>query len=84
MLSTLHDYSADENRKSQIIWKYNIGKAFVNISDQMTGFYPYVKKTMKWYLEIFFHIATQTADVNVRNVYQLNSALKAKIVELER
>ena len=47
MLSTLHDDTIDENGKPQVILEYNVGKVFVDISDQMAAYRPYVRKVMK-------------------------------------
>ena len=64
MLSILRDDSIHKNGKLQAILDYNMSKAFVYLFNKMTRYCPYVTKTMKQYLQVFFLIATQTTVVN--------------------
>ena len=82
MLFTLYEDSVDENGNPQIGLDHNVGKAFVDQFDQMAAYCWYVKKKMKWFLWIFFYIATETAVVNARNTYQLNKVSKSVSLSL--
>ena len=42
---------------------------FVDTSDQMAAYYPFVVRTCKWYVRLFFHMITQTASVNSYGLY---------------
>uniref|UniRef100_A0A0N5BEP7 DDE_Tnp_1_7 domain-containing protein n=1 Tax=Strongyloides papillosus TaxID=174720 RepID=A0A0N5BEP7_STREA len=64
MLSTTHDDLIDENGKPRVILDYDVGKAYVDISDQMASYSPYIRKTIKWYLRILFFVVIQAAVVN--------------------
>ena len=44
-------------------------KGFVDISDQMAAYSPFIRRTAKWYMRLFFHLVTQTALVNAWILY---------------
>lgn len=69
MLSTKHDDSFGI-RKPLVIEDYNKAKTFVDLSDQMAAYTPFVRKTCKWYIRILFHIITQTIVVNALAFYK--------------
>jgi hypothetical protein len=69
MLSTTHDDAMSEQAKPMIVQDYNQVKLFVDTSDQMASYSPYVRKTSKWYIRLFFHLLTQTALVNAWRLY---------------
>ena len=64
MMSTKHDASCHPNGKPLVVADYNMMKGFVDFSDQMAAYTPFVRKTTKWYIRLFFHLVTQTALVN--------------------
>nr|XP_047143043.1 piggyBac transposable element-derived protein 4-like [Hydra vulgaris] len=84
MLSSIHDGSITERGKPAVIVDYNKGKSFNDLSDQLGSYCPYVRKTMKWYLRIFFHIITQVSIVNALHLYKLHSGKNIKIVQFKR
>ncbi|VDL83170.1 unnamed protein product, partial [Nippostrongylus brasiliensis] len=47
MLSTSHDNSFNDKGKPTVVEKYNQMKAFVDLSDQMAAYTPFVRKTTK-------------------------------------
>uniref|UniRef100_A0A7I4Y4Y7 DDE_Tnp_1_7 domain-containing protein n=1 Tax=Haemonchus contortus TaxID=6289 RepID=A0A7I4Y4Y7_HAECO len=69
MLSTCHDASKGQSNKPVMVEGYNLAKGSVDLSDQMCSYTPFVRKTTKWYLRLFFHLVTQTSVVNAWHVY---------------
>ena len=43
---------------------YNGGKMFVDISDQIYFYSPFIRKTSKWWIRLLFHIITQMMIIN--------------------
>ena len=84
MLSTLHDNATDNTGKPLVVCDYNSGKSFVDISDQMTSYCPYIRKTSKWYLRIFFHVTCQMAVVNAWNIYNMYLCTKMSLVDFKK
>uniref|UniRef100_A0A0N4WU61 DDE_Tnp_1_7 domain-containing protein n=1 Tax=Haemonchus placei TaxID=6290 RepID=A0A0N4WU61_HAEPC len=76
MPSTRHDGSCGVNEKPKVVDDYNKMKGFVDHSDQMASYTPFVRKTAKWYIRLFFHLLTQTALVNAWMLYNQNSRMK--------
>ncbi|VDP42327.1 unnamed protein product [Heligmosomoides polygyrus] len=72
MLSTIHDDGIGSSSKPHMVEDYNNAKLFVDTSDQMASYSPFVRKTNKWYIRLFFHIATQTIMGNAWKLYQDN------------
>ena len=70
MFSTKHDSGLSQNSKPFVIEDYNKGKLFVDTSDQMCSYSPFVRKTTKWYIRLLFHIITQTMVVNSCVLYR--------------
>ena len=70
MLSTRHDAELNANSKPKVIDDYNVGKMFVDISDQMCSYSPFIRKTSKWYIRLLFHIITQTMMINAWTLYR--------------
>ena len=68
-LSTLHDDSRTPQGKPKMIDDYNQSKIFVDTSDQMCAYTPFLRKTTKWYIRLFFHLVTQTSMVNAWRLY---------------
>ena len=56
MLSTFHDASTSDNGKPIVVEDYNQAKLFVDTSDQMASYTPFIRKTCKWYIRLFFHL----------------------------
>ena len=76
MLSIKHDDTHTVNNKPHIIENYNQVKGYVDLSDQMAVYAPFVRKTTKWYLGLVLHLITQTTLVNA---WKLFNIIKAKI-----
>ena len=70
MISTKNDASTGPNLKPTVVNDYNTMKGFVDQSDQMTTYTPFVRKTCKWWIRIFFHLITQTALVSAWKLYK--------------
>lgn len=78
MLSSKHDATmvsktirGKEIIKPQLVEDYNKGKAFIDLSDQMASYSPFLHRTSKWYIRLFFHLATATCVVNALNLYKM-------------
>jgi hypothetical protein len=84
MLSTLHDDTTDDTGKPLVVGDYNTGKSFVDMSDQMASYCPYIRKTSKWYLRIFFHVICQVAVVNAWNIYNMRSSTKMRLTDFKK
>ena len=69
MVSTRHDDSLAPNGKPMVVEDYNKLKGFVDLSDQMSAYSPFLRKTSKWYVRLFFHLMTQTALINAWTLY---------------
>uniref|UniRef100_A0A7I4XYC1 DDE_Tnp_1_7 domain-containing protein n=1 Tax=Haemonchus contortus TaxID=6289 RepID=A0A7I4XYC1_HAECO len=69
MLSTKHDARCQPDRKPAVVADYTMMKGFVDLSDQMAAYTPYLRKTSKWYIRLFYHLFTQTALVNAWFLY---------------
>lgn len=79
MLSTKHDDSMIQiTRRGQKVSKpamvvdYNQGKAFIDHSNQMVSYAPFVRRTNKWYGRLVFHLNTSTVVVNALHKQQEN------------
>ncbi|XGW33830.1 hypothetical protein V3C99_017916 [Haemonchus contortus] len=70
VISTKHDATVGTSQKPEVVDDYNEMKGFVDLSDQMASYTPFVRRTMKWYKRIFFHLITQTAVVNAWKLYK--------------
>ncbi|XP_050298584.1 piggyBac transposable element-derived protein 4-like [Anthonomus grandis grandis] len=76
-LSTKHDDSTvtlakkgKEVIKPKVIVNYNQGKAFIDLSDQMSAYAPCLRRTSKWYKRLVFHLITATTIVNALHLYK--------------
>ncbi|VDK68263.1 unnamed protein product [Cylicostephanus goldi] len=83
MLSTMHKADFSDG-KPRVISDYNAGKTFIDISDQMAAYGPFVRKTNRWYLRIFFHAVCQIAVVNAWNLYKMHTGKSIKIINFRR
>lgn len=90
MLSTKHDDSmvtvhrrGQEVHKPTMVVEYNKGKAFVDHSDQMAAYAPYVRRTVKWYKRLVFHFITSTAMVNALHLYNKVNNKRMGITEFK-
>lgn len=83
MLSTVYDDSKTDN-KPEVIVDYNHGKTYIDISDQLASYSPYLRKTYKWYMQIFFHITCQIAVVNALKLYEVQTGKKINIVQFRK
>lgn len=51
--------------KPEIVIDYNKSKAFIDLSDQMTAYSPYFRRTVKWYRRLALEVITGTCMVNL-------------------
>ncbi|XGW14066.1 hypothetical protein V3C99_000398, partial [Haemonchus contortus] len=49
MIPTKHDAAVGTSQKLEVVEDYNEMKGFVDLSDQMASYTPFVRRTMKWY-----------------------------------
>ena len=70
MSSTEHDSGLNQNSEPFVIKYYNKRQIFVDMSDQMCSYLPFLRKTIKQYIRLLFHIITQTIMVNSWVLYQ--------------
>ena len=84
MLSTLHDHATDDAGKPLVVVDYNSGKSFVDISDQMASYCPFIRKTSKWYMRIFFHVICQMAVVNAWSIHNMYFNTKMSLTDLKK
>lgn len=52
-----------------MVKEYNKVKGYVDLSDQMVSYTPFIRKTTKWYLRLFFHLIMQTTMINAWKLY---------------
>lgn len=77
MLSTKHDDTSatcmrkgKEIVKPQVVVDYNKGKSYIDLSDQMAAYAPFLRRTTKWYKRLLFHLITATTIVNSLHLFQ--------------
>jgi hypothetical protein len=56
------------------IMDYNIHKTGVNKSDQMLAYYSFQRKSVKWWMKVFFHLC----DLSTVNSHSLHNKKKRK------
>lgn len=90
MLSTKHDSSMQtitsrrkEINKPSVVVDYNKGKAFIDLSDQMSVYSPYLRRTLKWYKTVVFHLLTATTVVNALVLYNKINNTKINITKFK-
>ena len=90
MLSTKHDDSminlnikGKEIRKPAIVIDYNKGKSFIDLSDQMAAYTPYLQRTIKWYKRLVFHLITATTVVNAHYLYKKVSGKRMQLTKFK-
>lgn len=90
MLSTKHDSSMQtitsrrkEINKPSVVVDYNKGKAFIDLSDQMSAYSPYLRRTLKWYKRVVFHLLTATTVVNALVLYNKINNTKINITKFK-
>ncbi|KAJ1372738.1 hypothetical protein KIN20_038457 [Parelaphostrongylus tenuis] len=70
LISTVHDSSlCASTSRPQVLESYNQGKISVDTREKMSSHSPYVRRTSKWYIRLFFHLVTQTCLVNAWRIY---------------
>lgn len=65
----MHTDDISLSEKPEIICDCNKIKVYVDVLDQMCAYTPFVRKTTKWYLRLFFHLITLTTLVNAWKLY---------------
>lgn len=90
MLSTKHDDSmvnvvhhGNDHTKPTMVVNYNQCKAFIDLSDQMAAYGPFLRKTVKWYKRLAFHLITSTTIVNAHHLYKKINNKKMGITEFK-
>lgn len=82
MISTKHTAASDkcnnkrgvEKEKPICVIDYNQNMSGVDRSDQMVSYYTTPRKTIRWYLKVFFHLV----DVCLWNSTYINNKVKPK------
>lgn len=59
-----------EIKKPQIILDYNVGKSFVDRSDQMASYCSELRKSIKWYRKVAFNLLFSVSIINAHFLYQ--------------
>ncbi|KAK5981165.1 hypothetical protein GCK32_001966 [Trichostrongylus colubriformis] len=67
LLSPKHDGSLSSGKRA-LVEDYNVLKGVVDVSEQLAAYTPFVRKTAKYWVGIFFNIITQTAVVSSEEV----------------
>ncbi|XP_025407472.1 piggyBac transposable element-derived protein 2-like [Sipha flava] len=57
-------------KKPLVVEDYNIGKSYIDRSDQMSSYSSPLKKTIKWYKKVAFDILLSTATVNALSLFK--------------
>jgi hypothetical protein len=50
----------------------------------MASYCPYIRKTSKWYMRIFFHVVCQIAVVNAWNIYNAYFGTKMSLTDFRK
>ncbi len=58
--------------KSQVSIDYNKGKQGVDLSDQLSTYYTYIRRTKKWYQKVAFEMIFGMSVVNAYLIYKEN------------
>lgn len=66
----------NEKFKPLAIVDYNLNKTGVDHGDQMVSYYPFQRKTLKWWKKMFFHLFM----ITVVNSFVLNKKLIKKLL----
>ena len=69
MLTTKKDSHGNRLLKPQIIFEYSKNMSGVDLSDQYMAFHMSMRKSMKWWRKLFFHITNMI----LLNAYILNT-----------
>lgn len=71
MVSTAHGSTTDpETGLLQVVETYKKQRPFVGFSDQMAAYSPYLRRTYKWYIRVFFHLVTHICLLNAWILYR--------------
>ena len=84
MISTKHDDSRGRSGKPVAILDYNKSKGFIDLSDQMGSYFPFQRKTFRWYMRIFFHIMCQSAITNAWILMKNHRQTTIPIIEFKK
>lgn len=68
-----------EISKPTVVIDYNKRKAFIDLSDQMAAYSPYLRRTVKWYKRLIFHLITATTVVNAHYLYNIVNRKKIQL-----
>ncbi|XP_072375793.1 uncharacterized protein [Diabrotica undecimpunctata] len=61
--------------KPEIVVSYNKSKAFIDLSDQINAYSPYLRRTLKWYRRLILECILGTTMVNPFVMYNANRKL---------
>ncbi|KAJ1368124.1 hypothetical protein KIN20_038445 [Parelaphostrongylus tenuis] len=71
MVSTAHGSATDpETGLLEVVETYKKQRPFVGFSDQMAAYSPYLRRTYKWYIRVFFHLVTHICLLNAWIIYR--------------
>lgn len=56
--------------KLLVVQEYNVGKSYIDRSDQMMSYSTLLKKTVKWYKKVAFDILLSTSIVNALSLFK--------------
>ena len=90
LLTTIHDDTMQPTRKRNqdgepitkpaAILDYNKHKVGVDLADQLSSYYSWEKRSLKWYKKLFFHLFT----VTVVNAFLLYNKRQAQLDQEDR
>lgn len=92
MLSTCHGTGMKEVTqrrgtsvmKPEIVVDYNQSKAFTDLSDQMTAYSPYFRRTVKWYRRLALEIVSGICMVNSLIIYNIVNNGKMSVTDFKQ
>lgn len=58
--------------------------AFIDSSDQLVTYSSYIRKTYKWYMQIFFHFVCQVVVVNSLKLYKVYTDQKMNVINFKK
>lgn len=55
--------------KRQVIVEYNAEKSFIDVSDQISSYNSFSRRSLKWYRKVAFEILLNVAVVNTSSLF---------------
>jgi hypothetical protein len=66
--------------KPQVLLDYNKRKQIMDLSDQLSAYYTYLRRSTKWYQKVAFELIFGTAIVNTYLIYKENYATSDMVI----